>query len=393
MDISRTSFALVFAVWAAGLGAAAQFAKVSVVFPQIAAIYPEAGRAIGFLLSLVGFVGIVLGVLAGLLVSQHRSKHVLCVALLVGASVSFYQATLPALPLFLLSRVIEGASHLAIVVAAPTLIAQLSTKQHRGFTMTLWSTFFSIAFAATAMLGVPLADSYGVGSLFAAHALYMILVAALLLTCLPAAKTDTARRVDFSIRTFAARHAKIYRSSTLAAPAVGWLCYAASFLALLTVLPGYLPAESRVFVASAMPLASTVTSMSLGILMLRSMPAYRCIQIGFGAAIAALLLMGLSGPSVNLCITLAAVLGLVQGASFALVPQLNADRESQALANGAMAQMGNLGTTLGPPIMITLSAQFDITGVMVFTIFLFLAGIAAHQLMQQRRNKGLTSVH
>ncbi len=385
MDTSRTSFALVFAVWAAGLGAAAQFAKVSVVFPLISAAYPDAGHSIGFILSLVGLVGIVLGVVAGLLVSQLRSKHVLCVSLLVGAVVSLYQATLPPLPLFLFSRVIEGASHLAIVVAAPTLIAQISTAQHRGFTLTLWSTFFSIAFAITAMLGVPLAELHGVGSLFAAHALYMLIIAAVLALCLPPVKNNATAKLNLTFKTVLSRHAKIYSSPFLAAPAVGWLCYAASFIALLTVLPSYIPAESRVFVASAMPLASTVTSMTLGVLLLRAVPAFRCIQLGFLAAIAVLMIMAATEASVALCITLAAVLGLVQGASFALVPQLNPDRESQALANGAMAQMGNMGTTLGPPIMFAMSAQFDLGGIIVFSVCLYLAGITAHQIMQRRR--------
>lgn len=385
MDTSRTSFALVFAVWAAGLGAAAQFAKVSVVFPLISAAYPDAGHSIGFILSLVGLVGIVLGVVAGLLVSQLRSKHVLCVSLLVGAVVSLYQATLPPLPVFLLSRVIEGASHLAIVVAAPTLIAQISTAQHRGFTLTLWSTFFSIAFAITAMLGVPLAELHGVGSLFAAHALYMLIIAAVLALCLPPVKNNATAKLNLTFKTVLSRHAKIYSSPFLAAPAVGWLCYAASFIALLTVLPSYIPAESRVFVASAMPLASTVTSMTLGVLLLRAVPAFRCIQLGFLAAIAVLMIMAATEASVALCITLAAVLGLVQGASFALVPQLNPDRESQALANGAMAQMGNMGTTLGPPIMFAMSAQFDLGGIIVFSVCLYLAGITAHQIMQRQR--------
>ena len=41
--------------------------------------------------------------------------------------------------------------------------------------------------------------------------------------------------------------------------------------------------------------------------------------------------------------------GLSGGGSFALIPFLNEEPAQQARANGALAQMGNLGATLGPP--------------------------------------------
>ena len=146
MSPKQTSFALVFALWGAGLGAAAQYGKVSVIFDMLPGIYPQAGAALGFAVSLVGFVGILLGVVAGLVVARLRYRRALLTALWAGAAISLFQALLPALPLFMLSRVAEGASHLAIVVAAPTLIAQISADKDRGLTLTLWGTFFGVAF-------------------------------------------------------------------------------------------------------------------------------------------------------------------------------------------------------------------------------------------------------
>jgi len=54
----------------------------------------------------------------------------------------------------------------------------------------------------------------------------------------------------------------------------------------------------------------------------------------WGYTAAALLLMGVSG--------------LAGGTAFALIPFLNKDAAQQARADGAVAQMGNLGATLGP---------------------------------------------
>ncbi len=119
------------------MGAAAQYGKVSVVFDALPSVYPGAGAALGFVVSLVGLVGIVFGVVAGLVVARVRYRRALISALWIGAGMSAFQALLPGLPLLLASRVIEGASHLAIVVAAPTLIAQLSAPKDRGLTLSL----------------------------------------------------------------------------------------------------------------------------------------------------------------------------------------------------------------------------------------------------------------
>ncbi len=47
---------LIIAIWAAGLGAAAQFGKISILFDDLVAIYGGAGR-IALMVSVVGWSG------------------------------------------------------------------------------------------------------------------------------------------------------------------------------------------------------------------------------------------------------------------------------------------------------------------------------------------------
>jgi predicted MFS family arabinose efflux permease len=145
----------VLVLWSAGLGAAAQFAKIAVPFSAIRGLYPEAGGEVGWLLSIVSFLGVVLGMAAGVIVLRFGCYRLLIIALALGAAVSFWQATLPGFWPMLASRLIEGGSHLIIVVAAPTLMAQVSAKHRRGQAMTLWSTFFGVSFAIVAWAGQP----------------------------------------------------------------------------------------------------------------------------------------------------------------------------------------------------------------------------------------------
>ena len=180
--MSKTPFILIFLLWGAGLGAAAQYAKVSVIFDQLPDVYPQAGAALGFAVSLVGSIGIIFGVVAGLLVARIRYRRALLCALWLGAVISAIQSFLPPFGWFLALRAVEGLSHLMMVVAAPTLIAQLCAPQHRGFALTLWGTFFGVAFAILAWVGLPLVAAFGVSALFIAHSIYMAVFAVIRLT-------------------------------------------------------------------------------------------------------------------------------------------------------------------------------------------------------------------
>ncbi len=379
----RTNFPLVFVLWGAGLGAAGQYAKISVIFDQLGPVYPEAGAALGFIVSLVGFVGILLGVVAGLVVARIRYRRAMLWALWAGAGVSLFQALLPALPLMLTSRVIEGMSHLAIVVAAPTLISQLSATRHRGFTLTLWSTFFGVAFTVLVALGLPLVEARGLPALFIAHGVWMAVFAVVLTLFLRPLELPAEGRL--TLRGLLHDHITIYRSPRIAAPAAGWLFYTFCFLAILTVLPPHITPDWRAWVLGAMPLVSIAVSMTLGVAALRVISAVQLAQIGFALCVAALFwLLAVPGLPAA-CLALAGALGLVQGATFAAIPQLNETAATQSQAYGALAQTGNLGNTIGTPALLAVLGMAGYPGLIWTAILVLAGGFGAHAWMGARR--------
>lgn len=380
----RTPFGLVIALWAAGLGAAAQYGKMSVVFDLLPSAYPDAGAVLGWAVSLVGLVGILFGVAAGLLVARLRYRRALLWALWLGAIMSLVQATLPPLPWLLASRAIEGVSHLGLVVAAPTLIAQLSAPKDRAFLLTLWGTFFGVAFAVLGWAGRPLVEAGGIPALFAAHSAYMALFALYLAVRLRRLPGENALP-DFDLGAFLKTHLAIYRSAYVAAPAAGWLFYTFSFVSILTVLPPYLAPEVRNLVMGAMPLVSIVASMTIGVWLLRLRSAVEVVMLGFLLSLLCALWLWLAPGSINACLALAGAMGLIQGASFAAVPQLNADADTQAQANGAMAQMGNLGNTLGTPVMAAALLSLGYSALPVLAGAAFLFGLLVHLYLARLR--------
>lgn len=385
MTSRKHSLLMVLTLWASGLGAAGQFAKIAVIFKELQSVYPEAGQSLGFLVSLISFLGIVLGLFAGLVVARIGARRMLLWALTLGGVLSLWQATLPDFPLMLASRLIEGISHLIIVVAAPTMIARVASDAHRSAAMTLWSTFFGVSFSITAFFGIPLVAQYGVGSIFVVHGVFMLGVGAVLAVLLPRSSANLSAETALNLREVLHRHAVIYKSPTLSAPALGWLFYTLTYVAFLTLLPGLVAPENRALVTGLMPLAGIVTSMTLGILLLRWLPAVWVICCGFVLAASVLTLLAVFPGSPVLCVALIGALGFVQGASFAAIPQLNPDPQDQAYANGAMAQMGNLGNTIGTPIMLVAIAGLGNFGMITLGLLCYGAAVSVHLFLQARR--------
>jgi len=380
---------IVLAIWCAGLGAAAQFAKISVMFDLLAARYPGVGpqTGIGFMVSVVGLVGLVSGTTAGILVQRAGFRRVLIRATGLGAVLSGLQALMPGFGLMMLSRVVEGASHLAIVVAGPVLIAQVAPLRQQGLAMTLWASFFGVSFAVTAWVGLPLAEALGPAALFAAHGIYMAAICAVLALLLP---RDIAVQgvAPLTLRGVIAQHRAIYASPRIAAPALGFVFYTLIFVAVLTLLPPMFRGTGRALVATGMPLISIAVSLVLGVALLKLMPAVRLVQLGLALGFfGAVLLWATWGGAfaVAAALALASALGLVQGASFAAIPQLNASPGTRAMAAGAVAQLGNLGTTTGTPVLALLIGALGIGGVLLFVAPLCLGGVLMHQWLAGRR--------
>ena len=138
---AQNRISVILVIWIAGLAAAGQYGKISGVFALMPDLYPEQSAALGWTVALVGFVGLVFGVVAATLVSSFGLRRALVWSLWIGAAMSGLQALGLRFGLFLATRLIEGASHLGVVVAAPTRTAQISSNSHRGAALTLWSTF------------------------------------------------------------------------------------------------------------------------------------------------------------------------------------------------------------------------------------------------------------
>ncbi|MBF9060884.1 MFS transporter [Rhodobacterales bacterium HKCCSP123] len=334
-----TPWALVAALYATGLVAAGQFAKVSLTLGALAAEYP--GAPVAFAVSGVAVMGILFGVYAGGITASIGPRRAILMALALSALAGAGQALLPAFPLLMALRVLEGAGHLVLVVAIPTLMAALSAPKDRALVMGLWATFFGVGFALAALLvGEGAAPVYGI------HAGLAALMAVVLWRMLPrgvaAARRPLPRLAD---------HLTLYRTPRLFAPAMGHGTYAFLFLALVTYLPTALEAP---WLAAVLPLAGIAGSLATGPLARIVAPAH-LVSGGF-LAMAAVFAAALALPPLAAPLSVLGLLvsGIVAGSGFAAVPWLNEADADRAFANGALAQLGNIGTFSGTPVLAAL---------------------------------------
>lgn len=378
----------VLALWAAGLGAAAQFGKISVLYQTLQTTYAaHAGVGIGLMVSIVGIVGLIFGTTAGLLVARIGPRRAILSALALGAVVSAVQSLFPSYPLMMVTRVLEGVSHLTIVVVGPTAIAGVTSARHQGLAMTLWSSFFGVTYAALAYFAPGLIATHGAGALFQLHGLWMIACFAVLFLLMP---RDPVHVQQTGQGNLLAQHAAIYASPFVAAPAMGFVCYTVTYVAVLTLLPAIVTPGWGPFVGVLMPLVSITVSLTLGVWLLSKLPAFRLVQAGFAVAILASfglwLTWGQGAAEASFALLMAAALGVVQGASFASLAQINPSAEDRARGAGAIAQLGNLGTATGTPLLALIIAQAGAAGLALFLIGFSALGIVLHSLQARRRS-------
>lgn len=339
LPADRTDWPLILLLWITGLLVASQFAKATLTLGSVQLLY--AGAPVAYAVSGVAVVGVLGGAMAGFVVARIGLRHAVLGACGLSAVLALAQGL--ALPFwaFMTLRIAEGVGHLLFVVALPTLMASRARAADKSVVMGLWGTFFGVGYALMAVVVPPVEAWGGLQAVFVGHGLLLVAVFPLLWWALPrgivAQRTPVPNPVEI--------HRRIYTNPRLAASGLGHGTYTALFIALVAFLPAALGAAWLLVV---LPVANLLGTFAAGFLA-RYVAAPRIVVWGFGISALLFAAMAASGlPAVAVLVFLAT--GVVAGGNFAAVPLLNDAPREQALANGAMAQLGNIGTFSGTPL-------------------------------------------
>ncbi len=339
----------ILVIYAIGLLASAQLGKFAALVPVI---QPDLGlglTAAAALVSLIETGGAAIGLVAGTIVGRHGTRTVLGVGLGLLAVAGIGEALAGTVPVLFAWRLVESLGYLAIVVAAPTLMALTATSGQRGMAMALWSTFFPVGFALGSVLAGLVAPALSWRPVLFASA---VLAAAALAVVwfLPRPAGDGRRGAP---QTAGMPPLPVWRLS------VGFGCYTVFAVGQLALLPSYFADKLGLATGTAgllTGLASFATvfgGLAAGRVLRhrRALPAI----LGLCMILPALMLVGLFGLATGsvaaaaLAIALNVVTGVVPAVTFARLPDLAPTSGAMARGNGLLAQFGAAGSLIGPP--------------------------------------------
>ena len=158
--MSKTSWPAVLLFLGAGIVAAFQVGKAPIALSDIRADFGAGLAQVAWVLSTFPMVGAVTGIAMGVLVSRVGARAMLPLGLAVIAAASLAGALAPALPWLLATRIAEGLGLLMVVIAAPSLITQVTHGDDRAKAFGMWGCFMPTGMALS-MLAAPLLSGLG----------------------------------------------------------------------------------------------------------------------------------------------------------------------------------------------------------------------------------------
>ena len=355
---SRTPWALVGLLVAAGIVAAFHVGKVP---PSIPSIRDDLGATLsqaGWLLSGVNLITALGGMAIAL--TADRVGHLRLI--LLGTGLCFAASLLGAFAVsvdaVLVGRVVEGLGFVSVTVAVPSLLLRIAGTGDQRLAMAVWTTYMP-AGAGTMMLMAAIilpGTSWRAVWLVAAGASALMIVA-LLVGALPRRELN---RQPPSQRSVFAEMTEVAGSGGPLAIALCFGAYSCCWFAVVGFLPtlqverlGFSTSTAAI-VTALVVMANVGGNLSAGWLLHRGVPRVVVIvgatfAMSFCAAgifvdgVPDLLRLILAG-------VYSAVIGVVPGALFTAIP-LHAPRPHLGgAATGLLMQGSNIGGLIGPPI-------------------------------------------
>jgi MFS family permease len=250
----------------------------------------------------------------------------------------------------LVARIIEGVGFLAVVVAIPSMLAQLVTREKRDFVMAAWSAYMPIGIMLM-LLVAPLLPTIGWRSFWLANSLVTGSCAILLAIHAPA----TARAG--AARFFADALAIVRRPSCLLL-AFAFFAYSCQIFSLVFALPLMLTSAHGVSLGAAgllvaMVLAvSAIGHLSSSLLLRVGVPIWANVAVAFGFfALSCVAVYGDVLPPQGISIVAALALGvggLAPGAIYAAAPHTAPAPSAVPPTIGLVQQASSLGQFAGP---------------------------------------------
>src|SRR5438552_14901848 len=195
-EAARAGKLQVLLLMGSGVVAASQIGKAIISIPMIRSDMALGLDLAGLIVATFATIGAMTGIGAGLVVSRLGARRSLIGGMGVITLGNVIGASAADQIVLLVARIIEGVGFLAVVLAIPSMLAQLVRREKRDFVMAAWSAYMPIGIMLM-LLVAPLLPTIGWRSFWLANALATGSCAILLAVHAPAmpatARKGTAR--------------------------------------------------------------------------------------------------------------------------------------------------------------------------------------------------------
>ena len=362
----RTRWGTVVIALVAGIIAAGHVGKLPPALPMLRAELGLDLVAASWVAGVFSTTGMVVAVFLGATADRigHWRLSILGLALLIAGGVGGSLAG--GVPPLLVSRFVEGIGFLAVVVAAPSLIAHATYGRDRQMALGFWAGYMPLGVTVMILVAPAMLERAGWQGLW----LLVAGIAGVWLVVMAAA----ARRAP-PLDAAADGAGPVWRNIRLGVSRLGpWLVaacfvlYASQLYAIITWLPTFMIEERAMAPGTAAALTALVVaangmfSFLAGWLLHRGTPPW--LLLALSGAVMTLAALGAFSAGVPdlaryvFCLLLAGVGGVVAAAAFAAAPSFAPSPAQVGTVNGILVQASNLGQFLGPPVLAAVVSGF-----------------------------------
>jgi DHA1 family inner membrane transport protein len=377
---STSNWRLVLILVFAGVIAAFQIGKAAIAVPLIRQDLELSLAMASWVIGAYGALGAVAGISAGVAVSFIGARNAAVTGLLAIGLASTLGAAANNGGILIAARVVEGCGFLAVVIAIPTLLRNVTAGRDRELAMVFWASYLP-AGSAIMMLAGPLLASFGWRGLWLANGALAACYALVLWRLAPA----DARAAQAANWIPLAHMKGVLGARGPLLLSCAFFLYTFQYFALTGLMPTLLVERMGLSIAAAGSIsaltvaANAFGNLSAGLFLRRGIPLWTILAAAFG-------FLGIAGfgifaslPVVIVALLAAAslaVTGLIPASIFAASPRIAPASHLLAVILGLLIQASNIGQLLGPAAFGAWVEHYGWAQASVFFLAVALAGVA-----------------
>ena len=362
-DAEKTRWGIVALCVAAGLVAAAHVGKAP---PALPALRAELGLDLvlaGWIVSIFGFTGMALGIVAGSLADRVGHRRLLLIGLAALAAGSAVGGLASSGASLLASRFLEGLGLLSVTVSAPAMIAAAAPGRDRRLALGIWGSFMPAGMAAMMLISPAFLSTVGWRGLWQAAAILSLIWIVVMRRGTPPAPADDQAEVPPPLL-----HNVV---STISRPgpwlmSICFALYTVQWMSLMVWLPTFLIEQRTTGIGAAAAMTALVVVVNVagnvgaGWMLRHNAPRWLLLVIaGATMGLAGLGIFSSAVPDAArylLCLVFSGVGGMLPTSLLSAVPVFAPSPRQYATGNGFLTQGANVGQVIGPPAVAAMVA-------------------------------------